>query len=375
MRADDSRGHWLSSRDQAQRLERDDERARSAITLIQQGRFQEAGVVLSDLRTQYGAGNVPRMMIRILLIEACMKYYQDRSPQALDRARRALALSSASEFVDLESEAATWYALYCFNFDKYTEFGQALTTAFQGFDQLTDALRARFCVLIADSLQFFGDFQTSDKWYLCARVLSRRAGDRPLMAAIEYNRLVMALSFLRLARFIGADRNIASHRNWIEEILSMQRLHEGLNIDALDQLLLLADCLARQACNDYLGSAATLERIRAQDAAQVCGLSSRQLDLEILWSNVLGGKVESSIELDLPSFEQLGQWSYAEQITGIRQLAEVYHILNIPCDEGVIQEMHLTAVNHCKDADRELRIATEACRDMLATIEFTVFGR
>ena len=347
----------------------DEDRARSALTLAQQGRVAEASEVMVDLRSRYELGAAPRVSIRILLLEAGVWYYKDRSLQSLDRARRAFALSQAAQFDDLVAESATWLSLYSFNFDQYSLLGQSLRVAFQSIDLLSDSLRARLCLTLADSCQFFGESEFADRWYRCARIFSRRTQERPILGAIEYNRIVMALSRIRLNRFVLGKSSINEQKNWVEEIKSVERLHQGLNIHSLEDLLLLGESMALQSTGEYSLAADLLESIRSRRMSSVCGMSERQLDLEIEWCKTLAGQVQSISEANLPTLLQVTGWTSAEQIIGLKQLEEIYRLLGVEFDEAKLIECHIRAVELCQLIDDELQVAVDGCRKEINRIE------
>lgn len=364
-----------AERGQVQESLADEEEAISALTLAQVGNVDKAAAVLSNLRSKHTLGGHPRVMIRVLLLEAGIYYYKDRSSQSLDRSRRALALSRASKFDDLEAEAAVWNSLFCFNFDKYTWFGDSLKVAFRSFFSLRDSLRARLCLLVADAYQFFGENRLADQWYRNSRIFARRAQERPILVAIEYNRIVMALSRLRLDRFIDGDIRLIKRKDWVEEIKSVERLHQGLQIGSLAELLLLSEAMAWQSAGHYLKSVAPLEEIQARNASHLCGLSERQLELEIEWCRVLSGQISSLDELSLPTLEQVVEWSQSEQIVSLKQLEEIYSALGVKFNQVLLSNSHVSAVQQCLLVDNDLRAAVEICQSQLGSVEMIALAR
>lgn len=347
----------------------DEQRLQQAITLAQMGHLQAASEHLLELRGRYALGTVPRLSIRLLILESVIWYYRDRTRDSLDRARRALALAAAAQFGDLEAEAAVWLSLYGLNFDRYDLLKSALSTAFGRLDELDEALLARLSLIVADANQFSGRAQVADKWYRFARILSRRAGARPILVAIEYNRIVVMLSRIRLQRFVPSSGHGGRGRNWLVDVLSMQRLHQALQVDSLKELLLLGESLARQSDGDYSGSAEILAEIRSRGAFQMCGLSARQIDLEILWCEVMAGKLPEVSTLTLPTVEQLAGWAADEQVVAVRQLEAICRRLGIGLFQPRIDELHEQAVRNCAALDDDLQAAVGFCEGHVSRIQ------
>jgi hypothetical protein len=89
----------------------------------------------------------------------------------------------------------------------------------------------------------------------------------------------------------------------------------------------------------------------------------------------LGGDIESFSESNLPSLDQVGEWSYGEQVIGLLQLEEIFRVLGVPFDAERCRQMHSIAVNHCRNVDRELRVVVDACCGMFEQIESLALGR
>jgi hypothetical protein len=349
----------------------DESLAKSWIALAQMGQSQQAGVVLQDLRSRYSKGDSPRITIRVLILEAVAWYYDNRRPDSLDRARRALALSTAARISDLAAEAAVWVSHLSFNFDDYALLSSALKTSFEGFECLDAGSRGRVCLVVADSSQFLGHPEIASRWYTVARIFARQAKSRSLIAAIEYNRIVMGLSRLRLERFFPIHVEKRSSKAWIGDLLSIQRLHEGLGVTSLKELLLLCEALAHQADSNFSLAAVAMTQIRSKGAAQTCGLSERMLDLEIDWCRVLSEPASVRDPSVLPTIEELEQWSFGEQVVALRQLDDISRALDLPIDREKIEALHKVAVNQCLADDGLLSKAIEASQSVLTQIEQT----
>lgn len=283
--------------------------ARVGVCLAQLGRFEEARDILLELRKEYSTGHFPRVLIRIMIFEGIISYYENLVNSS-DRLRRAHILSKVGGITDLQAESSVWMAHFAFNFENYSEFGLSLSDAINKFEILDDSCRARTCLLVADALQYLANRSAASDWYILARILCRRAHDHGLMTAIEYNRLGIGLSRIRVDRALGRVDNSSDHRDWLAELGSVKRLHVGFDARALAELLELCDAYTHEISGDYSSACTVLERIRDSGSAARCGVSDCLLTLEIEWCRVKNSGVSSSNEylgVDISDIESLTQ--------------------------------------------------------------------
>jgi hypothetical protein len=344
--------------------------ARSATDLAILGRGQDASLILEELRASFVSGQYPRVSIRILALDGIIHYYRDRSIESFDRMRRANVLARSAGYMDLTAETAVWMAHFAFNFEKYTFLSQSLSEALRGFHEMDETHRSRICLVIADSNQFLGNIEQAVKWYGCARIFARSAGSRAMIAAVEYNRIAMGLSRIRVERFLPMLRKSTPIFNWKLEIASIRNLHEGLEVTSLPELLLLCESYQAQAAGDYLRSYEVLLQIKGLGAAEICGVSNELLDLEILWARAMSGDSSRLSGYPLPSLDDISGWPIDEQAIGLVQAKDIYLIAKASFDIDRFEIMQKAVIDHCVESDRSLQVAI-----MSADKDFeTVFG-
>lgn len=303
--------------------------ARVAVCLAQLGRIEEARHILKDLRFEYSTGTFPRVSIRLMILEGVISYYESLVDSS-DRVRRAYALAKVGGAVDLQAESSVWMAHLAFNFENYSVFEQSLSDALEGFANLDDSHRARICLLVADTLQYLADRSAASDWYSLARILSRKVHDHGIMTAIEYNRLGMGLSRIRVDRALGCESSSSSYRDWLNELGSVERLHIGFDARALSELLDLCGAYTHEIRGDFARASTILIRIRDSGSSERCGVSDRLLRIEIEWCRFkLTGLASQSDRprVDRTDLEALSQNERLIALPFIRDLLGDDHLL------------------------------------------------
>lgn len=283
--------------------------ARVGVCLAQLGRIDEAREILASIRQDYSKGRFPRVSVRLMILEGVIPYYENIVNSA-DRVRRAYTLAKAGNIVDLQAEASVWMAHLAFNFEDYSMLEQALSDALNGFYNLDNSHRARLCLIIADTLQYLANRSAASDWYTLARIFSRKAHDHGVMTAIEYNRLSIGLSRIRVDFALGRATNSLAYRDWLGELGSVERLHIGFDSRALSELLELCGAYTHEIREEFKEAHAALARILESGAVERYGVSELLLRIELEWcrSKVEGFFAESdTFKIDLAEIESLSQ--------------------------------------------------------------------
>lgn len=339
------------------------------IALAQSGRIDESLEILVCLRTAEGGSNLGKGSVRRLILEGVIKYYQERSPESIDRTRRALALAHALAHSKIEAEAAMWLSHFAFNFSAYDELKSSIAVALDGFELLEDYARARICLIVADVMQFVGDREGAGEWYTLARILSRRDHDHAGMSAIEYNRLAMGLSRLRVEDVLGLDGSIISRRDWLTEISSVELLHKGLRSEALMELLLVCRSRLCQLSGDFEGALQILLEIRDSGVGRRCGVSDYLLDTELWWCSVRAGRSPSEVMGRSPTSDLIQQLAIEEQV------GAAYFLSNVPSEyvehlnRQWLDSLLLSTRNQCRVAIDRLKEALSPAADSVIKVK------
>jgi hypothetical protein len=370
-----SSGRVGSGQMQPEELAKDEAIAKSAVALAQLGRLSEAGEVIGNLRRKYSLGQAVRVSIRLMILEAVVWYYTDRRRSSLDRATRALALAKSAKLSELAAESAVWVSHLSFNFEKYDLLRESLHIVFKDFEQLDETTRARACLVIADSNQFLGYSDRASAWYGLARIFARKTTDRTILTAIEFNRVAMAISRLRVERFLSTYEVWKGRKSWLDDLMSIERMHLGLGVNSLSELLCLCEALAHQLENNFDQAAVSLIKIRSAGAAEICGLSNRSLDLEISWCLAAGSGLSQVDSSSLPTLEQISDWEFGEQVIALRELDEISHRLGLSLDREKLYSLHNTAVQHCVAEDKLLKDSIDDSQSFAESIKLLAHGR
>jgi len=335
------------------------------IALAQLGRISEARELVGKLRNDLAVPQSPRAAIKIFILEGLIYYYNDRNRLAIDRIKRAHVLSIAAGLNDLTCEASVWLSHLAFNFNDYDLLRDSLAQALGGLDKIDDSLRARLSLVIADAFQYLGEWERSRDWYYVARLFARHCHDHAVMVAIEYNRLVMGQSRIRVERIVFGFQKSFEKRNWIEELRTVQRLHDGFEANALSELLLISEAQWCEVNNDFAGALVHFQSIRTAQAAEKCGMSEFLLDLQILWCRVLHDKSIKSVRL--PELSEINSLSDDDQLIALSLVRDIYDRLNIKYDQATFDATLDDARQDCRKCLLKIGDAIAFSVDFLST--------
>lgn len=347
--------------------------ANVGLCLAQLGRCEEAKEILTRLRSEYPSGAIPRVAIKIMILDGVLPYYQDLRDSA-DRLRRACALASAAGMVDLAMESHIWIAHLAFNFDRYEEFGRSIAHVFEHFFDLDESRQARACLLVADGLQYLGDRSFASEWYGLARILSRRVHDHAVMVAIEYNRLGMGLSRIRAEWAISGLVTGSDIRNWLLEFESVRGLHLGFDAHALDELLELCDAYSHEARGDYRAARTVFARICATAQGAPACPSEQILALELHWCDVMSGDAEEFDVSSLMSLDSVGLLPENERLMALFFIKSIADRKGFLIEEERFAEMFESSHAAFRKSCAEIGEALSFARKYLQIIKTRTLG-
>jgi hypothetical protein len=258
--------------------------------LAQLGQWAEARKGLARLREAAAGGEHGVATLEAMILEGVIEYYENLASLSLDRVKRAQALAKAMNLALQTAKSGVWLAHLGFNFEDHTAMRKGLDAAFEGFDLLDDGLRSRACLVVADTSHYLGFDDTYPEWYDFARRYCRRGHDRAVLSAVEYNRLVVAQSRLRLQRVDGAISNADLQKNWRLEAQSVQALHTAFGVGALQELTRVSEAQSLEAVQNYPEAAEILQRLLQAGLAARCDMSEDLMRLEIDWCLAMCGR-------------------------------------------------------------------------------------
>lgn len=276
-------------------------RAERAMLLVRHGHFSEVEREIASLRGSYGDGNYPRISILILLTEGLCAYYRDLSKHSLDRLLRASLLCKALKIEDLSATASSWLAHLYYNFDQYGKLADAISDTLQLARHTSHAWIPRLTLVIADTLQFSGEWNTAGHWYRLAQRYATLQGDRITLGAVIFNRVAVGLSRTRADQAAGCREQL-EERHWTTEVNSAGYFHGGLDIRALPDMLVYCKARAAFVDGDYDRAGELYRQVVRNQRAKACGTNDHLLNSEIAMCQMLRGHDPESLA-DTSAFE------------------------------------------------------------------------
>jgi tetratricopeptide (TPR) repeat protein len=150
-------------------------------------------------------------MAWVSLVEALIHFYSQTGTKALDRLRRAHALSRAMNHPLLVPLCAAWLAHVEFNANHMEPMLQYAVEALRLAQPTHHAALARVSLVIADAFHYAGRFDLARPWYAAVRQHALAEGDDAMISAMLHNVAAFRASKTRLTDSFGAaDTNEAA---------------------------------------------------------------------------------------------------------------------------------------------------------------------
>jgi len=186
-------------------------RAQRGIYLARQGKHVEAQAIVDAIRGEFGDRPNAEVTAWISLVEALIHFYSQPGPKALDRLRRAHALSRAMNHPALVPLCAAWLAHIEFNANRMEPMLQYAVEALRLAQPDNHAALARVSLVIADAFHYAGRFDLAKPWYAAVRQHALAEGDDAMISAMLHNVAAFRASKTRLSDSFGAaDMNEAA---------------------------------------------------------------------------------------------------------------------------------------------------------------------
>jgi hypothetical protein len=122
---------------------------------------------------------------------------------AMDRLRRADALSRAIDHPELVALCAAWLAHMEFNSNQMPQMVQHAAQALRLAQPTHHATLARVSLVVADALHFAGRFDLARAWYAAVRDHALAEGDDAMISAMLHNIATFRASSVQLADAFG----------------------------------------------------------------------------------------------------------------------------------------------------------------------------
>src|SRR5262245_56358617 len=178
-------------------------RAQRGIYLARQGKYGEAEAIVKAIRDEFGTRPNAEVTAWISLVEAVSHFYSQPGPKALDRLRRAHALSRAINHPVLLPLCAAWLAHIEFNANHMEPMLQYAVEALRLAQPTHHAALARVSLVVADAFHFAGRFDLAKPWYAAVREHALADGDDAMTSAMLHNVAAFRASKTRLTDSFG----------------------------------------------------------------------------------------------------------------------------------------------------------------------------
>ncbi len=191
-------------------------RAQRGIYLARQGKHEQAQAIVDALRGEFAARPNAEVTAWISLVEALIHFYSQPGPKALDRLRRAHALSRAMNHPVLVPLCAAWLAHIEFNANRMEAMLQYAVEALRLAPPAHHAALARVSLVIADAFHYAGRFDLAKPWYAAVREHALAEGDDAMISAMLHNVAAFRANEVRLADAFGEPIPTEARRALLE---------------------------------------------------------------------------------------------------------------------------------------------------------------
>jgi tetratricopeptide (TPR) repeat protein len=304
----------LLSRIQNSSIER--ERAmlssRLAIYYFHKGESERAIKLVDKVRAWLRLNDGLDVMVYINLAEAADLFQSAQTQEAIQKAKRAYALSAASGRRDLVALSAIWLAHLDFNDGLYVDAVRMIGVCLSSLDQSEALARTRCYTLIADILSFCGMASKATPWYTKARAAAVEEGDEIAIGQIIYNSAAIRFNNLRLSHVRGEE--IVEELRFLELMISSSSHYDaGVSSRAFKSFLPMLNAQLLMLRGDFKNAsrifalwlqtpdAAVDKRVKAICQADFALSKTRSGDLS--QAIEMAGTIELQIDVSLPPDE------------------------------------------------------------------------
>jgi hypothetical protein len=254
--------------------------ARLAGHLARVGEFDQANLVLGDLRKAFADGRNGRATVWMMLAEGLVQLFLEEQDKALDRIKRSQALGLAMQYPAIVAAASAWKAHIELSRTDLSAMAQSLRIAFDNVDAEDHDTHTRLAMVLFNSFMTCGNRAEAQKWFLCAHDRAVRNGDQASIEGLLYNRATFGLAYLRAENCFGevALDDLSFVRLEMESARNLQLLVRGTTF--LNQIdLWLARLLILE--KRYPEAIEKLEHVRSTSPFAENNFSQSFVDLEV----------------------------------------------------------------------------------------------
>jgi hypothetical protein len=279
--------------------------ARKAGYLARLGSFDDAQALISQLRTQFGGGQSPRVSIWIMLAEGLLHTFREMSDEGADRIMRANVLASASRDRRLIASTSAWRAHTQSERSEFRGMVRSLDDAFTNSNSDDHEVLARLYMTLANARMSVGDRVVANEFFMYSRHHALECGDQATIDALMYNKAAFALAWLR-ARTCLDERDPELLRQLRLELASAKTYQQMVGVSALNNFVFLWEARLFLLADEFEAAIAALGAVRSMQPFARYNFHESLVDLEIGYCLVRQGRlalaatqVRSAMEADL----------------------------------------------------------------------------
>jgi hypothetical protein len=215
------------------------------------GSIDEARAELDALRAQFTARPLPEVGVWLSLLEAWIAYFDRLDGAALDRMKRAHAMSVAAGLRPLRALAAAWLAHLHYADNAFEPAARSVEEVFAQTAAHDHAARGRAALVAAQAHHFAGRFDLAQPWYSQARTHARAEGDAQLLSALVYDMAALQIGQALQDAVLGDADTGEQARQAAAAIESVGSFDDWMGTHALPALLPLMRAAAASLTGEH----------------------------------------------------------------------------------------------------------------------------
>lgn len=337
-------------------------RAELASYYARQGRWDDADRELAALHAKYDPRPNASISALLNLAEGHMIYFRGLGDGAVDKVRRAYALSAAVGNSSIRARAAAWLANFDFASFKHDSMARYAIESLNLAGPDDHAALCRVSVVIAQALHYANRAELAMPWYRAAHRHAVAERDDSMTSILLFNMASIRTANLRLVELSGANGS----ETWSLVNLgaeSSQNLDAGIGTQSLDTFtpLLRAQLFANQGRWD---EAADLYS-RYMPASKSQGLDRLQCwyTADLAWCQLNRNDLQTAADLAGKAATLVTAESHTDDVAAMHsRLSSVWHRLG----DAALADSHAAAAQRGWAEFRALQASIVASLDGLA---------
>jgi hypothetical protein len=267
--------------------------AQIAYYSCQVGDFEVARNLLAKVRADPVGRGCERAVIWAIIADGVLMYFERLNLLAIDRFRRASALSTAFGEMELRALSFAWIAHIELAACNYESMVSSINQCLLIGGHRASRAKSRISLVLANCYLLCGDHSNSQAWFESARESALLEGDRTTVGALLYNRGALLLLRYRLAMSLGTA--VGSEIRFVgAAVASATNFQARTKNSSLDDLILLSE--ARLACLEgrSLDALPIFDRLRRTMSFFLSGATTYMLELEYSVALSMSGLIDDA---------------------------------------------------------------------------------